>query len=54
MKRKDYEEFIKSLYSEGVSANECTGLLQHVSLDPDEIAKYHEQYVDSENMADDE
>lgn len=51
MKRKDYEEIIKRLYNEGVSANECTGLLQHVSLDPDEIAKYHDEYVDDEGSS---
>ena len=26
------------------SANECTGLLQKVSLDPDEVARFHKMY----------
>ena len=30
------------------SANECTGLYQKVSLDPDEIAKFHKQFIEEE------
>ncbi len=29
---------------ECVSANECTGLLQKVALDPDEVELFHKMY----------
>ena len=30
------------------SANECTGLYQKVSLDTDEIAKFHKQFIEED------
>ena len=28
-----------------VSANECTGSLQKISLDPEEVRRFHDEYV---------
>lgn len=28
-----------------VSANECTGALQKISLDPEEIRRFHDEYI---------
>ena len=35
---------LDDVFNECVSANECTGLLQKVSLDPDEVRKFHKMY----------
>lgn len=35
----------KELLEECASANECTGLYQKVSLDADEIARFHSLFV---------
>lgn len=40
---------IKDLYEGTASANDCTGLYQKVSLDTDEIAKFHKQYIGEED-----
>lgn len=39
---------IGDIYDDCVCANECTGLYQKVSLDTDEIAKFHKQYTEKE------
>ena len=36
------------VFSGCASANECTGLYQKVSLDPDEIAKFHAEFTEDE------
>ena len=42
-KRKSKKQ-IEELMEGCASANECTGLLQKVSLDPDEVARFHKMY----------
>ncbi len=37
---------IKDIFEGTASANECTGLYQKVSLDTDEIAKFHKEYIE--------
>lgn len=44
MSKKKSKKRIHELMDECVSANECTGLLQKVSLDPKEVAKFHKMY----------
>ena len=39
---------IKDIFEGTASANECTGLYQKVSLDVDEIAKFHKQFIEEE------
>ena len=38
----------KELLDDCASANECTGLLQKISLDTDEIAKFHKQFIEED------
>jgi len=45
MNSKKGKKYIDEFYKLGVCANECTGLLQRVELDLDEIAKYHSEYI---------
>ena len=42
------KSFILSIDKGTTSANECTGLYQKVSLDTDEIAKFHKQFIEEE------
>lgn len=39
---------IEDLYEGTACANDCTGLYQKVSLDTDEIAKFHKQYIEED------
>ncbi|MGN0803793.1 MAG: hypothetical protein ACI4MS_00225 [Candidatus Coproplasma sp.] len=32
------------------SANECTGALQHIAIDPNEVAKFHAQFVGEDKI----
>ena len=42
-KRKNHK-LIHEVFDECASANELTGLFQHVALDPDEVRKFHKMY----------
>ena len=44
MSKKKDKKRIHELMDGCASANECTGLLQKVSLDPDEVAEFHKMY----------
>lgn len=44
MSKRKSKKLIEELTEECVSANECTGLLQKVSLDPDEVATFHKMF----------
>ena len=44
MSKRTHNKLIEELLGECASANECTGLFQKVSLDPDEVKKFHEMY----------
>ena len=48
MAKRRPKKLIKELLDDCASANECTGLYQKVSLDTDEIAKFHKQYTEDE------
>ena len=48
MGKRRTKNIICDIYDECVCANECTGLYQKVSLDTEEIAKFHKQYIDDE------
>ena len=48
MAKKRTKKEIETLFDGCVSANECTGLYQKVSLDTDEIAKFHKQFTEEE------
>lgn len=41
---------IADIYDVCACVNECTGLYQKVSLDTDEIAKFHRQYIGEEDI----
>ena len=46
MAKRRTKNLIGDIYDECVCANECTGLYQKVSLDPEEVAKFHKQFND--------
>lgn len=50
MGKRRTKNMIADIYDECVCANECTGLYQKVSLDTEEIAKFHRQYVGEEEI----
>ncbi|MDE6667606.1 MAG: hypothetical protein K2K38_04575 [Clostridia bacterium] len=44
MSKRKQNKLIEDVFEQCASANECTGLFQKVSLDPDEVKKFHEMY----------
>lgn len=36
---------IEDVVDVSVSANECTGALQQISVDPQEVARFHAEYI---------
>lgn len=48
MGKRRTSHLIGDIFDDCVCANECTGLYQKVSLDTDEIAKFHKQYTEKE------
>lgn len=48
MAKRRPKKLIQELLEECASANECTGLYQKVSLDTDEIAKFHKQFIEED------
>ncbi len=45
MGKNNGKKIIEECFDGAVSANECTGALQKISLDPDEVAYFHAVYV---------
>lgn len=41
---KRRKRMIEDIFDGTVSANECTGLYQKVSLDPEEVAEFHRKF----------
>ena len=54
MSKIRHNKMIEDVFERCASANECTGLFQKVSLDPDEVKKFHEMYnnIDGKNSTD--
>lgn len=48
MGKENGKKMIERIFDGSVCANECTGLLQKISLDPDEVAEFHEEYTKDE------
>ena len=48
MGKRRIKKLKKDLLDDCASANECTGLYQKVSLDKEEIAKFHKQFTEDE------
>lgn len=42
--KKGSKKFIDELFGDCASANECTGLYQKVSLDREEIERFHREF----------
>ncbi|MBD5631654.1 MAG: hypothetical protein HDP34_00265 [Clostridia bacterium] len=42
-KRKNHQ-LMDEVFEDCASAHECTGLLQKISLDPDEVRKFHKMF----------
>ena len=45
MATKNAKRIIEELVDGAVSATEYTGALQKISLDPEEVARFHDEYV---------
>lgn len=46
MSERKNKKLIQELMDDCASANECTGLIQKVSLDPEEVKKFHKMYTE--------
>lgn len=44
MSKRKSKKIIEDVYENCVSANDCTGAFQVVSLDPNEVATFHKMY----------
>ena len=50
MGKKNSKKVVDELF-DGVScANECTGALQKISLDPEEVARFHREYNGNKHL----
>lgn len=45
MAKYNSKKIIEEIFDGTVCANECTGALQNISVDPEEVARYHAEYV---------
>lgn len=45
MGRKNSKKIIDEVFEGGASANECTGALQKISVDPEEVARFHAEFT---------
>lgn len=45
MSKKNSKKIIEEIVDGAISANECTGALQKISLDPDEVARFHAEFT---------
>ena len=45
MGKKNSKKIINEVFEGAISANECTGALQKISVDPEEVARFHAEYV---------
>lgn len=43
-KCKNCKDGVEECLESAVSANECTGALQHVFIDVEEVAEFHKKY----------
>lgn len=48
MSKRKSKKRIHELMDSCASANECTGLFQKVSLDPEEVAMFHKMFNESD------
>ena len=44
MGKKNSKKVVKELFDGATCANECTGALQKISLDPEEVARFHREF----------
>ncbi len=44
MSKRKSKKLINEIYDDCASVNECTGLLQKILLDPEEVEKFHKMY----------
>ena len=42
------KELIDELYNHSVCAEECTGLLQKIEIDKEQLKRFHKQFNDDE------
>lgn len=45
MGKKNSKKIISEVFEGAISANECTGALQKISVDPEEVARFHAEYT---------
>ena len=45
MGKKNSKKIIEDIFDGSVCANECTGALQKISVDPEEVARFHAEYT---------
>ena len=52
MGKRNSKKVIDELFDGAACANECTGALQKISLDPEEVARFHREYNDNKHSKD--
>lgn len=45
MGKNNSKKIINEVFEGAISANECTGALQKISVDPKEVARFHAEYT---------
>lgn len=45
MAKYNSKKIIEEIFDGAVCANECTGALQNISVDPEEVARYHSEFI---------
>lgn len=49
MGKKNSKKIINEVFEGAISANECTGALQKISVDPEEVARFHAEFIGGKN-----
>ena len=49
MAKRNSKKVVEELFEGTTCANECTGALQRISLDPDEVARFHREFNSKKN-----
>ena len=45
MGKRNSKKIIEDIVDCAICANECTGALQQISVDPEEVARFHAEYT---------
>ncbi len=49
MGKKNSKKILEECFEGAISANECTGALQKISVDPEEVKRFHKEYTEDKS-----